>query len=223
MVWVLIWFNGTPFLKLSALITVRTNLHPPIFQEGIQDQWTINSADHGCGLLVKKDKSSCRVSLQVLPFDRGVINILSSQQAILCCLLNYFLRLFDFRITCIVWEKGQCKKVDLSVVEIGGHIEREVSRIDYDSAELLYSGVVFTLLIAAFPFLFRLYYNENLQQCFSHIVLERTIADWNSTSESLTALFGANWQVSFFSSHKFCCNEPDMAWSRPTIFELVCT
>ena len=83
------------------------------------------------------------------------------------------------------------------MVEIGGHIEREVSRIDYDSGELLYSGVIFTLLIAAFPFLFRLYYNEKLRQCLSHIVLERTIADWNSTSESMTVLFGNNWQVRF--------------------------
>ena len=120
-----------------------------------------------------------------------------NEYILLLILISLWLWCNHCRITCIVWEKGQCKKVDLSVVEIGGHIEREVSRIDYDSGELLYSGVIFTLLIAAFPFLFRLYYNEKLRQCLSHIVLERTIADWNSTSESMTVLFGNNWQVRF--------------------------
>ena len=120
-----------------------------------------------------------------------------NEYILLLMLISLWLWCNHCRITCIVWEKGQCKKVDLSVVEIGGHIEREVSRIDYDSGELLYSGVIFTLLIAAFPFLFRLYYNEKLRQCLSHIVLERTIADWNSTSESMTVLFGNNWQVRF--------------------------
>lgn len=94
--------------------------------------------------------------------------------------------------------------MDLSVVEIGGHIEREVSQIDYDSQELLYCGIIFTFLIAAFPFLFRFYYSEELRHCFADMLIEGKLSDWNVTSKSLAVLLGSNWQVSLCFLKKLC-------------------
>ncbi|KAF6025332.1 PHTF1 [Bugula neritina] len=107
--------------------------------------------------------------------------------------LAYVPSFYD-RITCIVWENGVCKKVDLSVVELGGQIERQVANIDYDSNELLFCALLFSVLIASFPFLFRFYHSPDFRAKVVDILLERQSLDVNAVRNSLSVLFGTTWQ-----------------------------
>lgn len=99
------------------------------------------------------------------------------------------------RITCVIWEKNQCKKVDLSVAELGGQIERQVAKIDYDSTELFFCSVTFTFLIALSPFLFRFYYSPKLTALVGHLSLDNHIPDAASLIEARNVLLGSTWQV----------------------------
>ncbi|XP_067937841.1 protein PHTF2-like [Watersipora subatra] len=98
------------------------------------------------------------------------------------------------RITCIVWEKGQCKKVDLSFVELGGQIEQQVANIDYDSTELFICSVTFSFLISFFPFLFRFYYSAKLRSMLVALLLESSVPDSSMLIDSFTILAGSSWQ-----------------------------
>jgi len=97
-------------------------------------------------------------------------------------------------MTCIVWENDGCKKVDLSVVEIGGAIEKEVAALDYEANESLYMAMVFTFLIATFPFLFRIYYSPRLRHIISDAI-HRQVVGMDSLSETRGLLLGTTWQV----------------------------
>lgn len=100
-----------------------------------------------------------------------------------------------YRISCIVWEKEQCKKVELSVPDLGGLIERQVAALDHEPAEVFYTGVLFTLLIGSFPFLFRLYSSPSLQQLIVVLITQRALPDHALLSKAFITLCGASWQV----------------------------
>lgn len=59
------------------------------------------------------------------------------------------------KVSAFIWEQGECKKVDMSVLEISGIILTRVKTVEQGMGYLVFGGVV-TAILALFPFVFRL-------------------------------------------------------------------
>lgn len=59
------------------------------------------------------------------------------------------------RVSAIIWEQGECKKADMSVLEISGIILTRVKLVEQGVGYLMFGGVV-TATLALLPFVFRL-------------------------------------------------------------------
>lgn len=59
------------------------------------------------------------------------------------------------RVSAIIWEQGECKKVDMSVLEISGVILTRVKLVEQGIGYLVFGGIM-TASLALLPFIFRL-------------------------------------------------------------------
>lgn len=59
------------------------------------------------------------------------------------------------KVSAFIWEQGECKKVDMSVLEISGIILTRVKTVEQGMGYLMLGGVV-TVILAVLPFIFRL-------------------------------------------------------------------
>ncbi|KAM8977180.1 protein PHTF1 [Pelodytes ibericus] len=75
------------------------------------------------------------------------------------------------RVSAIIWERNECKKADMSVLDISGVIMRKVSSFDHGLGYQMLGNLV-TLGLAVFPFLFHLFHQRDLEQIFSLTVEE---------------------------------------------------
>uniref|UniRef100_A0A8C5LN08 Putative homeodomain transcription factor 1 n=1 Tax=Leptobrachium leishanense TaxID=445787 RepID=A0A8C5LN08_9ANUR len=75
------------------------------------------------------------------------------------------------RVSAIIWEKNECKKADMSVLDISGMIVRKVSLFDYGVGYQMLGNLV-TAVLAVFPFLFHLFHQRDLEQIMSLSVEE---------------------------------------------------
>lgn len=99
-------------------------------------------------------------------------------------------------MSCNVWQQNECQKVDLSVVDISSIIIRKVDHIKH-SSEYLYLGIIFSVILALLPGLFRIQQNgiaaSNAQSNVSEIVdlLNFPALDLSFVAE---CVFGSNWR-----------------------------
>ncbi|XP_053313594.1 protein PHTF1 [Spea bombifrons] len=70
------------------------------------------------------------------------------------------------RVSAIIWEKNECKKDDMSVLDISGIIMRKVSASDHGVGYQMLGNAV-TIGLAVFPFLFHLFRQRDLEQILS--------------------------------------------------------
>lgn len=59
------------------------------------------------------------------------------------------------KVSAFIWEQGECKKVDMSVLDISGIILTRVKTVEQGMGYLVFGGVV-TAVLALLPFVFRL-------------------------------------------------------------------
>lgn len=59
------------------------------------------------------------------------------------------------KVSAFIWEQGECKKVDMSVLEISGIILTRVKTVEQGMGYLMFGGVV-TAILVLLPFVFRL-------------------------------------------------------------------
>ncbi|XP_035232917.1 putative homeodomain transcription factor, partial [Stegodyphus dumicola] len=59
------------------------------------------------------------------------------------------------KVSCTIWEHSECKKVDLTALDVSSAIIQKVDS-SQDSTEYLYFGVFFALVLSFLPLLFRL-------------------------------------------------------------------
>ncbi|KAM7422085.1 hypothetical protein PAMA_010251 [Pampus argenteus] len=90
------------------------------------------------------------------------------------------------RVSAIIWEQGECKKADMSVLEISGIILTRVKLVEQGVGYLMFGGLVTTTL-ALLPFSFRL---------ASHLDVSKL--DSLSLSELLVMMVGPNVQTYTF-------------------------
>ncbi|XP_027716200.1 putative homeodomain transcription factor 1 isoform X4 [Vombatus ursinus] len=83
------------------------------------------------------------------------------------------------RVSAIIWEGNECKKMDMSVLEISGIIMSRVNAYQQGVGYQMLGNIV-TAGLAFFPFLYRLFHEKNLDQM-------RSV----STEELLTLFCGA--------------------------------
>ena len=58
-------------------------------------------------------------------------------------------------VSCVVWQQNECQKVDLTVLDISSSIIRKVGKAKH-SNEYFYLALVFALILALIPGIFRL-------------------------------------------------------------------
>ncbi|KAG9352805.1 hypothetical protein JZ751_017381 [Albula glossodonta] len=75
------------------------------------------------------------------------------------------------RVSAIIWEQGECKKADMSVLEISGIILTRVKAVEQGVGYLMLGGVLTTTL-ALLPFCFRVAQRLNLSQLGTMSVAE---------------------------------------------------
>lgn len=75
------------------------------------------------------------------------------------------------KVSAIIWEQGECKKVDMSVLDISGIILTRVKAVEQGMGYLVFGGVVTTIL-AVLPFVFRLVQQLDMPNLSSLSVLE---------------------------------------------------
>ncbi|XP_073443161.1 protein PHTF1 isoform X2 [Dendrobates tinctorius] len=69
------------------------------------------------------------------------------------------------RVSAIIWEKNECKKADMSVLDISGIIVKQVSSYEHGVGYQMLGNVV-TLALGAFPFFFHIC-QRDMEQIFS--------------------------------------------------------
>ncbi|XP_074044570.1 protein PHTF1 isoform X4 [Macrotis lagotis] len=67
------------------------------------------------------------------------------------------------RVSAIIWEGNECKKMDMSVLEISGIIMSRVNAYQQGVGYQMLGNIV-TVVLAFFPFLHRLFHENNLDQ-----------------------------------------------------------
>lgn len=70
------------------------------------------------------------------------------------------------KVSAIIWEGNECKKVDMSVLEISGVIMNRVSACQQGSG-YQWLGNIVTICLAFLPFFYRLFHTKTLEQLFS--------------------------------------------------------
>ncbi|XP_068125816.1 protein PHTF1 isoform X2 [Hyperolius riggenbachi] len=70
------------------------------------------------------------------------------------------------RVSAILWEKNECKKADMSVLDISGIIMKQVRSYEHGVGYQMLGNVV-TLGLAIFPFLFHLCHQRDMEQILS--------------------------------------------------------
>lgn len=79
------------------------------------------------------------------------------------------------KVSAFIWEQGECKKVDMSVLEISGIILTRVKTVEQGMGYLVFGGVV-TVVLAVLPFVFRLVQGlDSLSSVSLSEVLEMTV------------------------------------------------
>lgn len=75
------------------------------------------------------------------------------------------------KVSAFIWEQGECKKVDMSVLDISGIILTRVKTVEQGMGYLVFGGVV-TAILALLPFVFRLFQELDMSNLSSLSVLE---------------------------------------------------
>ncbi|KAM5181370.1 protein PHTF1 isoform 1-T2 [Mantella aurantiaca] len=70
------------------------------------------------------------------------------------------------RVSAIIWEKNECKKADMSVLDISGIIMKQVRSYEHGVGYQMLGNAV-TVALAVFPFLFHLCHQRDMEQIFS--------------------------------------------------------
>ncbi|KAL4218382.1 homeodomain transcription factor [Mactra antiquata] len=94
------------------------------------------------------------------------------------------------KVTCIIWERNECKKVELTALDIGWAIIETVDKIP-ESSDYILIGVTFSLLMAAVPFLFEAFHSKDLPSLLSWDILE-VIWEWSSNKTWRARLIHTN-------------------------------
>lgn len=82
-----------------------------------------------------------------------------------------------FLVTCIIWERNECKKVELTALDIGWAIIETVDKIP-DSSDYIFIGLTFSLLMAATPLLFEAFHSKDLPALLTWDILT-VIWEWS--------------------------------------------
>ncbi|XP_076003445.1 putative homeodomain transcription factor 1 isoform X2 [Genypterus blacodes] len=80
----------------------------------------------------------------------------------------------DDRVSAIIWEQGECKKADMSVLEISGIILTRVKLVEQGMGYLVFGGLV-TATLALLPFVFRLAQQLDMSKLSCVSVLARMV------------------------------------------------
>lgn len=75
------------------------------------------------------------------------------------------------KVSAFIWEQGECKKVDMSVLDISGIILTRVKTVEQGMGYLVFGGVV-TAILALLPFVFRLTQELDMSNLSSLPLLE---------------------------------------------------
>ncbi|KAM3621304.1 uncharacterized protein V6R79_009291 [Siganus canaliculatus] len=78
------------------------------------------------------------------------------------------------RVSAIIWEQGECKKADMSVLEISGIILTRVKLVEQGMGYLVLGGLM-TATLALLPFAFRLAHGLNVSS-FGSLTLTQLVA-----------------------------------------------
>ncbi|KAK3087205.1 hypothetical protein FSP39_003081, partial [Pinctada imbricata] len=65
------------------------------------------------------------------------------------------------RVSCMIWEGSECKKVELTALDIGWTIIEKVDNIP-ESSDYILIGLVFSLILGLVPIMFRIYHCKDL-------------------------------------------------------------
>ncbi|KAL3890661.1 hypothetical protein ACJMK2_002942 [Sinanodonta woodiana] len=65
------------------------------------------------------------------------------------------------KVTCIIWELNECKKIELTAMDIGWAIIETVDKIP-ESSDYIRIGLMFSILMALTPLAFHIYHNKDL-------------------------------------------------------------
>ncbi|CAC5383818.1 Putative homeodomain transcription factor 1,Putative homeodomain transcription factor,Putative homeodomain transcription factor 2 [Mytilus coruscus] len=70
------------------------------------------------------------------------------------------------KVSCVIWEKGECQKVDLTALELGWTIIEKVDDIP-ESSDYILIGFTFSVLLCLVPLVFRLYHVKEFPSLMS--------------------------------------------------------
>ena len=73
---------------------------------------------------------------------------------------NYFIS-----VTCIIWEVNECKKVELTAMDIGWAIIDTVDKIP-ESSDYILIGIAFSIIMGLTPVLFHAFHTKDLPNIF---------------------------------------------------------
>ncbi|XP_050393677.1 protein PHTF1 [Patella vulgata] len=74
------------------------------------------------------------------------------------------------KVSCVIWEGNECKKVDLTALDIGWAIIDKVDNLP-ESSDYIWIGICFSFLIGCVPLAFRAYHTKELPSVLSYSFL----------------------------------------------------
>ncbi|KAH3711411.1 hypothetical protein DPMN_071080 [Dreissena polymorpha] len=100
------------------------------------------------------------------------------------------------KVTCIIWERNECKKVELTALDIGWAIIETVDKIP-ESSDYIFIGLTFSILMGFTPFLFMAFHAKDSPSILSWEVLT-VITDWGYSLTWKECLIHANAAIQRF-------------------------
>ncbi|XP_053382357.1 protein PHTF2-like [Mercenaria mercenaria] len=101
------------------------------------------------------------------------------------------------KVTCIIWERNECKKVELTALDIGWAIIETVHKIP-ESSDYIFIGLTFSLLMSATPFLFEAFHSKDLPALLSWDILS-VIWEWSGKNTWRSRLIHTNAALQRFA------------------------
>ena len=100
----------------------------------------------------------------------------------------------DAVVSCMIWERGEAHKVELTMVDVGLKIvERVDSLMSEQPCTYFVYGVIFSLVLMLLPVVYRVYHTKDQLESLNYEALE----DIHTAAQ---LAFGHNWRSDAFSS-----------------------
>ncbi|KAL5014695.1 hypothetical protein ScPMuIL_008965 [Solemya velum] len=125
-----------------------------------------SSCDSDSGLLETESKTPAEDELQCQGWTASNLHVINLLQPTSSTTAGHSHTQQPDKVSCMIWEGNECKKVELTAMDIGWAIIEKVDSIP-ESSDYIWIGLGFSLLIGSIPLIFRAFHAKEMPDLLS--------------------------------------------------------